>query len=442
MRKLRIFSSFLIVILFISFFSFNLRSGHFIQLGSDAFATPITAMVANQAYDTSGNDGRKLVRLSNGWLVAAVGATSSGTVYLYKSEDCGSNWGLWLTFSGGGSTSFFSLATHDNYVYLLKTNIDAQGVYCSIYNYITSTYGSTATLDSSQTSFSGCSLTIDSSGNLYATWCSKNSTYPNSFNIRFAKSTNGTDWTKADGSAGVDQLSVHNASTNNHLNPCIIIRSDGKPSIFSEQYISTIPDGIIQHYKYTTSWSEVTAVFDNAYTQSNPCAVVAPNGRIWVAWHGKDTSDSTYDNIRCKYSDDNGASWNNGGVSNEKITSTSSSYNQRNPSVACDSNNMYIVWNGALVSSSNNMNIREIVRTGSTWGSIVEVTSQSGADIQYPSVCENYAFFTDPLCIYQDNQTGKVMFRGEFGNPPITTPRTPTQNAALFPNLKTPERSA
>ena len=54
------------------------------------------------------------------------------------------------------------------------------------------TITSSINIDSGQTSFgSGCSIGISSTGVLTTAWCSKNSTYPNSNNIRSAKSTDG-----------------------------------------------------------------------------------------------------------------------------------------------------------------------------------------------------------------------------------------------------------
>ncbi|HEY4623271.1 MAG TPA: hypothetical protein VIH12_05380, partial [Solibacillus sp.] len=46
--------------------------------------------VVAQPYSTAGNGGRKLVRLSNGWLVAATRKTD--VIYFYVSKDEGLKW--------------------------------------------------------------------------------------------------------------------------------------------------------------------------------------------------------------------------------------------------------------------------------------------------------------------------------------------------------------
>jgi hypothetical protein len=55
MRKFRIFSSFLVVVFFISFISFNPGSGHFIQFGNEAYATSYPSISSNLYGSKSGN---------------------------------------------------------------------------------------------------------------------------------------------------------------------------------------------------------------------------------------------------------------------------------------------------------------------------------------------------------------------------------------------------
>jgi hypothetical protein len=142
----------------------------------------------------------------------------------------------------------------------------------------------------------------------------------------------------------------------------------------------------------------------------------------------------------CKYSDDNGATWTNGGSSNENLVISASEENHSGSICSDKNNNIYVVFVRASQLTGWYENLMLIKYSNGSWGSVITLTNQSSAHIHYPSTCVNYTDFTDPLCIYQDNQSGVIKFRGALGTPPVLTPQIPTQNAALFPNLQTPER--
>lgn len=272
-----------------------------------------TVVVAS-AYDTSGNGGRKLVRLSNGWLVSAVYNSASTRIEFYKSTDNGTTWSL-LCFRGGVATthSGFAISNKGNIVYLILavggntwfSNFDATTV--------TTAQGIEFTVNISvdiQTSNgSGVSLAINSTGTeLHATWSSKNATYPNSFNIRYAKGTIDAQGVVTWGS--VNQVTTSNTAGQDNTNPSIVVRSNGYPSIVS-QYANGTSVYIIQTSNYNgSSWTSLNIYNGSTYSQSNPCAVVKKYGsnigRIFVGWHGLDSTDTTKQNVRIAYSDDGG----------------------------------------------------------------------------------------------------------------------------------------
>lgn len=366
----------------------------------------IPVQVVNAARNTSGNGGRKLVRLSNGHLYCAVKNALSAFI-VYGSTDNGATW----TQLRSVSTSIVdvALASINGNIGIFYTSGTTTIQYLEL-SEANSVIRNVAA-DSSQTAVGNCSLTVDSSGNLYAAWCSKNSTYPNSFNIRHAKSTDGTTWTKADGTAGVDQITSANNSSVNYQNPIIVVNS-GIPVIVVNYANTSGPAYSIKSYRWNSTIFAETEVYyvSGAYTQSNPSAVVSPDGNIHVAWFGIDSTDSSTNNIRYSRSADNGANWS----AMEKLTS-GNSYSQAYPSVAADKDNkIYVVWHGidAAVSATYT-NIRKIIYNGS-WGSVTTLTSSTTAIIRYPSTCANYTDFTDPLCIYEDTQAVDIKFRGIF----------------------------
>lgn len=267
-----------------------------------------TVIVAS-AYDTSGNSGKKIVgTLTNGWLVTD--ALNSTTVQLYKSADLGATWaalcnitgmqaGAAITFTGNVITVICNSTT---VVYSVKfdastvTNIDLNST--------------KVTIDTQTSLSNNMSIATASGGNLTAAWCSKNATYPNSFNIRYSNSTDGgVTW------ATPTQITNRNVASQDFTNPCIAVKSDNNPVIFY-QYLDTSSNTILANTFSTSTWTQHTVYNVNvaAYTQSNSCTTVKQYGsnigRIWVLWQGLDATDSAKYNIRASWSDDSGATWN------------------------------------------------------------------------------------------------------------------------------------
>ncbi len=281
--------------------------------------TSPTTIVAS-AYDTSGNGGRKLVRLSNGWLVAGVRNASDNVIYLYVSKDNGNSWTPLCNVPTYNAD--FSLVAIGNFVYGIS--VYANGVKSFFFNAVTqvNTALSVNLFEQGQITVGTCSLAYNNVNNcLEATWASKNSTYPNSFNIRYAKGTIDGNGNVSWGS--VMQITVSNTTGNDFQNPSMVIDSAGEVYIFAQYKEGTNYYIFVLTNKYTTrdlTAAGMEATFGNkvvfngsTYAQSNPCAVVKKYGsnigRIFVAWHGLDSTDTTKQNIKIAYSDDGGANW-------------------------------------------------------------------------------------------------------------------------------------
>lgn len=390
--------------------------------GAQVSATP--SQVINAAYDTSGNGGRKLVQLSNGWLVAGAYG-NNGNIYFYVSKDGGHTWSQ-LTYYGVSATAGFSMVSRGTVVYVLACYSGSSAT-----NFFTSFDATTVsntqiinsiTPDTNQTSFgSGCSLAIDSNGNLYAAWCSKNSAYPNSFNIRYSKSTDGGNtW------ATPTQVTTWNTSTGNVTNPCVFLNSSNIPCVIAQTagidfgtggngngIDNTITifkgDSSLGSSTYIASGWSVRTIYTSgsgSYPQSNPCAVVDSTGTIHVVWQGYDATYPNYFNIRYSKSSDGGNTW-----SAMTYLTTGNSYAQQTPSITVSSNNtVYVYWSGIDPNvSTGYYNLRTITYNGSSWSGITTLTNETSGGITNPQTL--YPMPDTTLrYIYQDNQNGQVTY--------------------------------
>lgn len=366
------------------------------------------SQVVNTAYDTSGNGGRKLVQLSNGWLVAATNTGPYGNMpTFYVSKDNGCTWGQLTYVNSSASNPQVAIAAQGTRVYALVIYAGGSTT-VNCYSFDATTVGtslnSAVAVDVQTSIGSGCSLVIDGNGTLHAVWCSKNSTYPNSLNIRYSKSTDGGNtWTTP------TQITTNNSSGQDNTNPCIVVRSNNYPTIFWQNQTS----GGIYCANWTGSaWSGLISVYtpsSSSYTQSNPCAAVDGNDVIHVVWHGYDATYPSVANIRYSKSTDGGNTW-----SAMTLLTTGNSYNQYNPSITIDgNNNLYVFFNGIdqSVSTSAN-NIRKIVNNGS-WGSVTTITNNTTTHAQFAQTLWskfNMNSSDAVRFIYQDNQAGQITY--------------------------------
>ena len=363
-------------------------------------STPVNVVAS--AYDTSGNGGRKLVRLSNGNQYAV--AKTSTAWYVYKTTD---NWNTHSEFknlTGLTSLQDVCLATNGNCIYIISS-IQNASVYFRVFEEDGTQIGLSLNVDSSQTAIGNCSMEADSLGYLHAVWSSKNASYPSSFNLRYSKSMDGgVTW------SAVTQITALNTTGTDISNPCIVISKITDYPIIIYQFKNSASVYGIGRVSYNGSnfpvagYSEV--YMGDSYTQSNPSAVVDSAGVIHVVWHGLDSTDTSIHNVRYSKSTDGGVTWS----TMLKLT-TGNSYHQNFPSITFDdNNNLYVIWTGT--STLGMYQIKKIVYSSNSWGNISTLTTNTTEACLYPSTCSNFHNFTDPLCIYFDRPTGAVKFRG------------------------------
>ncbi|HLO11492.1 MAG TPA: hypothetical protein VK190_04485 [Pseudoneobacillus sp.] len=409
---------------------------------STTYDRTTSTQVASSAYDTSGNGGRKLVRLSNGWLVAMLYDSVTVKLWFKVSKDNGATWvdlcnytrqGADTVYSGGSITSVgtkvhvvipYYDASSSTYYYISRS-FDATTITNINMAPTNGTAYTSSTVDpSSCTSLGTTSIAADSNGNLWATWASKVGSYTNSLNICYSTSTDdGVTW------ATKKMITVINTAGVNNQNPTIFVRNDNTPIIvfegntrFTSPTVLSTTSGnrAISALIYTggttgtnsSGFSGYTIYYNTAsYTQSNPSAVIDSSGAIHVTWQGYDATDTGVYNIRYSKSTDGGLTW----VAAIKLTS-GNTYTNSSPSITADkNNNIYILWNGVETAiSTSYFNIRKMVYSGTAWGSATSITNNTTGDALSPATLINITDFTEPLVIYQDKQAVSVKFRGKW----------------------------
>ena len=387
--------------------------------------TPVS--VVNSAYVTSATARPQV--LSNGWIVTCTYDNANSMLHFYVSKDNGATT-IPLCMAQFTANCGFAITSYGTMIYGITT-FDSAG--CKSFRFDATTIPNVdlatispystdniVTLDTNQISFgSGCSIAVSSTGVLTAAWCSKNVTYPNSFNIRSVKSVDGgITWTKQNGTSGVDQVTADNTVGRDSTEPYVQYDKNDIPNIFT----SLNNNGtyyINRRYWNGAAWNSTPGgvVYNGGnYIQSNPTATLQKYGtnagRIWVTWCGLDI-DTEFYGIKISYSDDNGSTWN----TMQKFASEDT-YPQTSPSITSNINGyVYVVWAGSTPPIESYKNIREVIWNGISWSSVTEITLQNINSMHYPSVCDNYYNFINPIIIWQDGENTRVAFYGKWTVP-------------------------
>lgn len=280
-------------------------------------------VVSGSGYTTIGNGGRKLIMLNNGKMVSVVIDKTNSYFRTYISDSMVSSWNPLLSeyqmnisdcALATDGVNIFSLYSGNNDENIYFKSISENGV--SKQSFI---------IDTSQTSLGNVSLAInEAKTELHAAWVSKNSTYPNGFNIRYAKGTINVDGTVTWGA--VEQITNGNLTGLDFKNPSIAI-ANGVPTIFAERANSgnnmifvyssniTTADGV----SYTAPSSPLkgkTVYNGSSYAQSSPSAIYVPqsingleSGLVATTWMGKDVTSNDEYYIHFSKSMDGGTTW-------------------------------------------------------------------------------------------------------------------------------------
>lgn len=369
-----------------------LKFGGWSTIVTAAVTSPTTVVAS--AYDTSGSSGRKLVRTTNGNLFTVV---RNGTTdfRILKSTDNGvtTPWSTIVTVTE--SVNDVSIATDGTYLYVLNS-FSTTGAKFRKYDQSGALQGSAVNVDSSQTAMGNCSITVAPDNSIHAAWSSKNAGLPNSFDIRYSKSTDGgVTW------SAPYQQSTDNTAGTDSTNPCMIVKSNGNPRIFYQRVTGTNYT-IVQADSVGASTSTVTIVLVATYSQSNTNAIVKQNGsnigRIICRWNGLDATDTAKQNERWAYSDDGGATFS----AAAKITSGNTIDRQKGVLAEDASGNIYNIY-----MDNTGISYQQLPNGSTTWGT-VQTLNATGTN---PAVIERLDF-SIPLTSYMD--ASQVKFKGTW----------------------------
>ena len=374
------------------------------------------SVIVNQLFSTAGNGGRKVVRTSNGDMYAVLLGTNNGSVKLYKSTDNGEQWVLAKDVATG-SFSDCAITTNGTDLFVITGHNSLGRVYGFSIN-TTTLVTTEITIDSNQSFIGNLSLALDpTNGHLHAAWESRNSTYSNSINIRYSKSTNGgSSW------SSVEQITTFNVSGRSNSYPSIVV-SNGTPILLYSEVVSNNANSIVTRYYNGSSWSTPAAVYNGgSNTQTRSTAVVDNLGVIHAAWENQN-------NVSYSKSSNNGIDW---------TTPTTVKNLLRTPSITVDKTGLLFVVGDTT--NSLNLSIMKSSNSGISWieadsvAAKVDVTNKPN-----PSTLFDYSFVgefgTKPTFIYTDYINNSVYKEGSYtdNHDPVLTLIT-TNNKTLYEN--------
>lgn len=398
-----------------------IRDGKMLMLGKSEVTKTITdATVVASAYDTSGNGGRKIIRLEDGTLIASVkgndGAdrilfyTYNGTSWVYLGRETASVTVTWAIQELPRNRFMLTFATSP-YVTTYVYNAD-----------LTKPFGFKE-LETTLTATGGVSITMnEAKTEVHVSYSCKTPALPNSFNIRYAKGVisqvdGSVTWGTVEQATNANQTGIEGFTS-----PTIVVNSNGKPVIICRRQTTT-ESQIVSMY-YTTSWQVEFGmgklVYNGvSYAQSSPSAIFVPksvnglaNGRIWVAWHGFYSPEATGNyGVLLSYSDDGGLTW-----SSASKAPTLAGNAIGNVSITANKlGNIFVV--GSSIQAGD---IRVIEYRDGAFGtySVIKTTTTKTSR-SASTLVDTSLDFSTPLFIYND--ASRVGFYGTWKEP-VETP--------------------
>jgi hypothetical protein len=392
--------------------------------------TVIDETVASAAYDTSGNGGRKVVKSNNDIIMVVKNGTTE--IRLYKKSGTTAPV-LLANFAVTTLTDVCIENTGNGYVGILYSHSGTTVSYRTV-SVSLGTLGTIVNVDSGQSSVGNVTMIANETRTeMSMAVATKNATYANSWNIRSSiKGTINADGTVTFGT--VEQVTLINNTGEDIKNPSMTLNPQGNPIISAElvgtnnhtnttRAIIVLGKSMVQNASSplmsmfrNSNWSS-NYIYNagGSYTQSSPSAILVPqsinglaNGRIWVAWHGTDATDTTANNLRVSYSDDGGVTWS----AMTKLTNGNTLSHAFASMTANKNNEVFIIWHGAEGSSTTS-DVRSIKHSNGSWGIGAKVTNIAINAYTYPSALFDLSVnFTSPLFIYK--ASAKVGFYGTW----------------------------
>ncbi|WP_369369401.1 sialidase family protein [Lysinibacillus capsici] len=408
-----------------------------IKLDASYFGPLPPNTVINQPYTVSKNGSRKLVRLSNGWLVAISCNRTSGMLYSHTSSDDGLTWTTLALNSMGNIQDMAVVAIPNTTKVGILTAY--QGIYVryQVFDVITGAQSFTANVESmAQSIIDSVSLAIDpTNGNLYAAWASKNNTLSQSYNIRTSRSLDGgATW-----SAPL-QLTQFNTANQNIIGPSIVV-ANGNPVLVC--VIQASPTGDYRLHSFGSndkgaSYSKNYIIYNaiKNYIQYSPSLVVDKNGVLHVVWYGMDALSTTTNNIFYAKSTDGGSTW----TTAKRLTSNAEQKNSLWPSITIDKNGkLYVVFYSKIGTLDFAIYQTRSEDNGETWSAFTIIDSQNSVTFQNPSTLFDPTFtvaFGSTAPMVYERATVDIRYKGTLNtnNAPSIAITSPSNNQTLYEN--------
>jgi hypothetical protein len=268
----------------------------------------IPTVVTNEAYTTVGNGGRKLVRVSDGALIASARNTSTN-LYIYKSSNNGASFTS-PTNIGMSGLNDWTIVNNKDYIFIILC-IGTSTIQVRTYRNSDFAFIRSDNISANSTSLGTISATINKQGTeIHVCWSDRRTAYPSSYNIRYCKGVIGSDgkgiWSIA------EQITISNTPNVDNVYPTIILKNNGFPIIFySYNESGSVKYSGIHAENYNgSSWIRVFIYYisdSTLYVQANPSVCIDKDGLIHLFWHGT-SSNQTSPVIRCSRSFD-GVTW-------------------------------------------------------------------------------------------------------------------------------------
>ena len=384
--------------------------------------TPVDA--ASVSGDTSFNSGDKIVIDTNGNIYTVY--TYNNQVYCRKSSDDGTTWAdLGLPIISGYGQYYPSIVIDSlNNLHVVWQGIDisntAYQIKYSKFNGTTwSSWVNIQTISGYHQQ--NPSIAIDSLNNLHVVWQGLDSS--NATNqIKYSK-FNGTTWSS--------WITIQTITSYNQSGSSIAIDSlNNLHVVWHGSDSSNTTAYQIKYSKFNgttwSSWINIQPI--SGYNQYSPSIAIDSLNNIHVVWYGIDSS-NTYQQI--KYSKFNGTTWSSW-INIQLI----SSYHQYVPSITIDSlDNLHVVWHGYDISNTSYNQIKYSKFNGTTWSSWINYTTGTANHQYNPSTCKNYKNFTEPIIIWQAQQTLSIKFRGKYTVTKTTNIYSSVANVSGNPSL-------
>lgn len=412
--------------------------GYWYVKGAAVVVEPGTITTSAITYEQTG--GRKVTRLSNGWLVAVATNKSIATVYWYVSKDGGTTWSQ-LCYNNGNWVAQFAIASHGTNVYTVVSTSSSTGVVKFDATTVTNANQPIVVLASTgQSSVNSVAIATDPlNGNIHIVWVAKTTTYANSWNLRYTKSINGgSTW---DGAANTTTLNV---ATINYLAVDLVVRN-GIPISLSTYSNSSTPTHEIQCHIINSSNGTAAgwAAFTHSHPVSYPSIVVDKNGVLHAAWSVYTSGGNSTYNVMYSRSINGGSTW----ITPKYITSATGGKHSYETTISVDSTNKVVIAMStiAIIQSDNYMDIASFYSNngGDSWTQGAFVATSSVDTLSSPNVVYDPTFAitlqNPPATMYVQKSGSSIvrtMFKGTLSTnkAPSITLLSPTNDQTLYEN--------